>query len=752
MPKTPQPNRDLSLTGPNFVPFQNRPVDTYTGYTVLSKGLSDLAKGTLSAMNSIDEKKRYDHAKAEAQANAINAVKAKREREDRVFEASKLTSQIHKDWLYRVKDYEKAPSEDLLPQFEEEYKKYSTDLLKGIDDKTLHREMELQLLQLQNSTTQDVFRLETATRQANFAASFDQIVANGEDAIYAKKDIDTLAYQQSLIENTVEQALGSGRIRDEATAQKLLDRAGQLSVSWAYANMPSDPQMVLDMLDNKSVKQFSPSAGEVVELPNVFKGITARQREVVRSAAKTSLRAKDTFDRASLVKAHNTNLENVIAFGKETSDNYLDQVEALNGPEARKALTIEIAHAYQKHTVKEEVKGATLEQIANSRNRNRPKEGASDEAFQTYRTLQPIYQAAESEHQEDPFAHFMQHPSIQALLIDNDGDSLAPEVAEKVIELQKNDVTIAPFEVAVMSNAQADKFIDTFNQAVAVSQDSGSVFAALQGLHAAHPEHMNLASAQIARRGKSTTVGKLVNPLMWHFDNPTAFQLIVDAVRKDNAAEMQKLGKEKDIKSFKYNVQNDGQFLAYRQSIDAYDNSPDAANATSGVLEAFQAFARDQVVAGGSVAAASNIFFDRYKFTNFNGVPLTIPSRWTNPETGEAGTTHLTTDAQQYSFNRALEVFALETLENEADPRSVIPVTDFMDSSEISEDMAEQYPNVYYVVGPDETELLMYVRGSMLGSARQLTNKEGTPITVPIADMLSKDYDAFFDNPRAIFY
>ena len=674
----------------------------------------------------------------------LKTLADKQKAQDEDLEVNTKLSQLRTDWSNKVLSWKDNPSTDLLTQANQDYDAYATQLIKGASSKNVANELQLHAAQYKMSILGDAHQIQTMARQQQFGASFSQMIANGEDSIFAVKSLDELNSQKQLLNKTIDGAINTGRISNPEIAESLRQHVNNLSVSWAEANVADNPKMVMDAVNG--AKGYE----------GTFNGVPVKTRETLLNKAQNVIDTNDAYDKVALHESLQSDIVQRIKTGQGSS---LDMAKyrSTYGDEAAKIAQYELDNATKLHGVTEEVKGASGTKLNQILSAAQPKADPKSNTYaiqQKYADqVQQVVQQADADKRDDAFTYYAQNPALKSLVEDvmrantskkgNDtqidtqamSDAAIGNLRHAVLELQKMDPSISPDDYKVMPKEDAKRFIEQFNGLVAVGNqtDGAGVRDLLLQFSDRYKDNLPIALNQLSKMKGGEAVTPLLNPLMWHVGNPSVFRLTIDALRKDQGEQLKKLGTEKEIKNFQTDVSLDPNLVAYSNSMTYSDNSPETEKLVGGVKDAYKAFARDYVINGGKMKDASSLFFANYSWGTANGVVYARPVNYTD----QTGKQHVMSEEQQRISNKYLDWYPRSIDPSTIDPTTILHQTKYFDSKELTYDVGNALKNnTFWSTTGDETGVYLFTKGAINGAPKQVKDKKGNPIRVNFVDTM----------------
>ncbi len=234
----------------------------------------------------------------------------------------------------------------------------------------------------------------------------------------------------------------------------------------------------------------------------------------------------------------------------------------------------------------------------------------------------------------DPFTWYRSDPALESLAkslnfamaatLPADPPPGAEVFRNLLLQRQREDTDLGPDDVAVMPQPVAEQLVQRFNDAATVNPEKGSN-ETLQGLVLEFSNqfgrHSDVALRQLAKvKGSGAEVASKIEPLLWHKDDPAIFHQIATSIRVDEST-VKKGFEERNPKKisfseFEEDVRLNNDLIKYRASLLGGDPFNDRNRALAdGVEEVFRSFARERVLAGGTVDAAAQDFFSAYHYT-----------------------------------------------------------------------------------------------------------------------------------------
>lgn len=722
-------------TGPNAA---LGPAEGITGFgekagTLLGQGIEHVGLGL----------ERYAIYKDRSQRH-LDALAKQHTAQDENLEVNTKTSQLRNDWTTQLQNLSDNPTTDALPKTVGAYDEYADNLIKTGSSKRVQDELNIRAQEFRVQVMNHAHSIQTQARQAEFGASFNGMMSNAEDSIFASKDVSELMNQKKILNDTIDGAIQTGRIKDPETIQSLRSKADLLGVSWAEANVADNPDMVKDVIN-----------GKFKGAEHVFDGVPIQHREVLLDKADRVIKTNEDYHRIALRQQLESDIVQRIKTGDGESLN-LDQYQSIYGKEARAAAESELNDATRLHSVTESVKGADMATLQKTLNDSQPKADPKDSTYgqqqRYFEQVQQVVQQAAADKKDDAFTYYANNPALKSLVEDatrentkkkgqgqidvgSMSDAAQQNLRHAVLNMQKMDKSLSPNDYAVMPKADAQAFIERFNGLTEVGNmtDGAGVRDLLSHFADQYKDSLPIALNQLSKVKGGDAVTPLINPLMWHLNNPSTFRLTLDALRKDPKEQMDKFASEKEGKNFLADAKLDGNFLAYRNSMQAANNSPETQSLVNGVQKAYTAFARDYVLNGGKMKDASSVFFQNYTWGTVNGATYARPRNYTD----HTGVQHVMSDEQIRLSNNYMEWYPKSIAADTIDPSTAVNQTKYFNSKELSKDVSDALQrNSFWSTTGDETGAYLYVKGAINGTSKQVKDKQGNPIRVNFIDTM----------------
>lgn len=692
-------------------------IDSSSGLNKLGAGIQDFGR----AMERI--------------GNTQLALDARDAREKQSTNVAKAYSKLRLDWVKQYNEHQKNPTEDLLTSVETQYDDYVNKVLDGFETPEEIEAFQLKADGYKVGLLEKSQVLQQNIRAANFGANLDLFISQAEDSIYESKSLEEAVSQEELLSEYVESAVANGRIRDPETVQKLQQRVQQLSYTWAVSVVDEQPEAVLAALKQESLMD----------------GVSAERREALKRRAELAVKEQDEFDKNLIRKNFNNDKAQRRNTGTKGAFNY-EEAEQAFGKTTADMMQHDLELSSKLYSVDVESQGAYTEDLLALRERARPVEGSANyEAdLEYFQEVEKIVGQRQQAKLDDPFSYFSQNSSIKTVLeaaaSNPDNRELQMRAQEAVLEAQRKDPAIPPSKYAVMPKAAAKGFVDDFNTLIAVGSevDGPGVRDQLASFYETFGENAQIAFRQLSNISGGEKVVNKINPLLWHLNNPSSFNLILNAVRKP-IDEQKKRFTSDQLTNLNEDFVSDPNLLNYTASVFTADSSAQSFNVVNGVRESYHSFVLDYVANGGSIDEASQIFFSRYTFGEANGATYARPRVYQD----EGGKTHVVDEKTAElsdewlknelinmsrilgnpgkKWNPSTNSYEQETLD--IDPATVLPVV-FEDT--VNEDMADAIDsNGFWVTNEDETGVYLYVKGAYAGAPVQVRDTSGNPIEIP---------------------
>ena len=393
------------------------------------------------------------------------------------------------------------------------------------------------------------------------------------------------------------------------------------------------------------------------------------------------------------------------------------------------------------YAVDVESNGAFTKDLMTMREKATPVVGSAtfDMDTEYFNEVSKIVSQRQSQKLNDPYTYFAQNSGIASVV---EAAAGSPEnlqaqlnVQETILKAQKRDPAMSPSKYAVMPKAGAERFIENFNTLLAVGSkaDGPGVRDQLAQFYDMFGSNTQVAFRQLNNLTGGSKVTSKINPLLWHLENPSSFNLIYNAIRKP-IEEQKKRFTSEELTNYNEEFTTDSSLLNYTASVFTSDSSHQSFNIVNGVREAFNSFSLDYVANGGSQEQASEIFFSRYTFGEANGATYARPNEYQD----DKGDTHYVSPDMAELSDDWLETELMdmvrkianptETESLDIDPTTVLPQV-FEDN--LQEDLADALEtNAFWATNEDETGVYLYVKGQFAGAPVQVKNNAGEAIQV----------------------
>jgi hypothetical protein len=693
------------------------------GGTLLAHSLATTANHQFSI-------EKHNEAMIKHQNDVLAAKELQAKHQDDALETATFHSQLREDWTNRLHEYMDNPTTDVLKVGMKEYDDYVGKMLGNTSNKDVKDDVNLKARAFRIGFVDDLYRLQTQTRAKEFGAKFDIMMGNAENSIYRTKSVSELLAQRVLIETAITDAQKTGRIKDPETIQALSSKADMLTVSWAEANLGTAPQQVIDALDGKVHEKL-------------FDGVPVHTREMLRAKAENAIETSARFDKFALHQALESDIKQRLNTGKGESLN-LDAYEKAFGKPAREAAARQLENSTKLHDTSEAIMGGTSALLYKTMAAAAPKADSSDPTYSDqaayFDAVSKMVAKAEATKKDDPYTWFASNPVIKPYVenSENNPDNAALST-RLILEAQKLDPGMNPYDYKVMPKAEAQKYVDMFNKATAAGNkdDAESVQQSLMQFHEKYKDNISLAVNQLNTIQGGEKVTPKFNPLMWHLGNPSTFRLVLDAIRKDPSEAYARFKDNKVKENFLADVHLDANYQKYAQTIFSTNNGEEGQSIVSGVKDTYTAFARDYVLNGGSIKDASKVFFSQYTFGDYNGTAYARPRVYSD----EKGVYTLS-DTDVSNSDRYLRQYPRSLNPDEIDPSTLVYRVKGFTPAEVKKDMQDALrENTFWSTTEDETGVYLFTRGATLGTYKQILKKDGTPIRVNFKDTLvAPDY------------
>lgn len=694
-------------------------------FSILGQGLSEAAGDLASMAQNRFQTEQHIREITIRQQNVMNELEEQKMRQIEALQGKKLISQLRTDWNERLRQYQENPAPDLMNTARSEYDKYVTKLLEGINSPDVRSEVELHAGEYKIGFLNDTYRIYSQQQLEQFGATFDSMVTNAEDAIFSTKSYAEVNAQKTLLNKTIDDAVSTKQIKDKTTIQNLRDKVNLLSISWADANLPTNPELVKTVIGDT---ELSP-------------GLSAQHRAVILNKADDVIKTKDSQGKLLLREALQSDIKQRITTGNGNSLD-LKKYRAVFGDDMANAAERDLANASKLFSYTQQAMGASDEALSALLKQATPKEDPSSPLYgeqrDLYEHVERVVKQAKSDKEDDAFSYFANNPALKTLLVDtrtNPTPENFKKLQEAVLELQQMDKGLQPYQYRIMPKAQAEKFIEDFNKLVAVNSkaDGDSVLSALAQFTSQFGDKTHIALQQLNQTKGGEKIAPKINPLMWHMNKPALFRAIVDAIRKDPTEQYGKFESDKVRINFLSELKGDSNMLSYDSSMRASNNSSETATLVEGVRQTFRDYARDYVLNGGTIKDASALFFSNYNWGARNGVTYARPITYKD----ELGNEHTMSEEQVNLSNTYLDFWPETVDPADINPVSILNQVEHFTSKELLKDTATALRvNTFWSTTEDETGVYLFTKGSILGEPRQVFYKDGTPVRLNFKDTM----------------
>ena len=702
----------------------------------IAGGLSGIAQAKMHVDELTRRQKMHVDELTRRQNNVINDLAEQKTRQVEALEVNQKTSQLRTDWNKQLIEYQQNPTPDLHDKATQEYDDYVEKMLSTARTDNIRNELSLNAAEYRLEFSNKTFMLGSQQQLAQFGATFDQMMSNAEDSLFATKDLTELAAQKKIMNNTIDSAVQTGQIRDPQTIQNLRDKVSLLSVSWAEATMASNPDLVEKVINGQTPKGlYSEST------PDVFQGVDAKQRQILLDKIKTVRTTENSQLRLQLRESLESDKKQIVQTGSGAATN-MQLYKQVFGDEYAKSAQRELNNAQVLHGYVERAKGASGAELTQMLVDAEPKGDPNDPTYgdkaDIYEDVQKLVHSARSDKKNDAFTYFATNPTVKPLaqkVLDSPTPENQAALRNAVVNLQKQDPSMSPGDIAVMPKSEALNFIDKFNSMVEVGNktDGAGVINLLNSFASTYGDMHQMAFNQLNNLPGGTKITNKINPLLWHSNNPSTFRLILDSIRKDSQEQMSKFETGKIRQNFLTDVNTDPNLMNYRSSMSA-NNGANAANLVDGVHQTFRDFARDYVLNGGTTKDASSLFFAPYSFGTKNGVSYARPRGYKD----KLGNEHVMSDEQIRLSNNFLDWYPRTIDPSTIAPESAVNQTQFFTTEQLTKDVRDALrENTFWSTTEDETGVYMYVKGAITGAPRQVFYKNGNPVRMNFVDTMT---------------
>lgn len=674
------------------------------------------------------------------QENTINELMERKQAQLDSIQLHSTVSNLRSTWDARLQEYEQNPTPDLLNTARKEYDDYTEKLLGGITSTRVRDEVKMHADEYRIGFLNKAFALNSQQQLQAFGASFDGMMSNAEDSIFAQKNpsiaLGELNWQKNFLHGAVDDAVRTKQIVDKSVIQNLHDKVNTLAISWADATLPTNPEFVKEVISN----------------PEQTPGVTAQHRAVLINKADEVIKTKGNQEKLLLREALQSDIKQRIMTGDGQSLD-IKKFRAAYGEAAGDAAERDLANASKLYGYIQRATGASEESLRALETEVKPKEDPTSPLYGEQQDLASkvgdVVKQARSDKEKDAFTYFASNPSVKNLMEaqrQNPTIVNAQRLQDAVLELQKMDKSMQPYEYRIMPQSQADKFIDDFNKLVAVGSkaDGDSVMQVLNQFTQQYGNQTNIALSQLNQTKGGDKITAKLNPLMWHLNNPTTFRMIVDSLRKDPQEQFAKFESDKIRQNFLKEVRLDGNLMHYANSMKSSNNSAESDNLVNGVLQTFRDFSRDYILNGGNMKDASSIFFANYTWGEKNGATYARPRTYADT----LGKSHVMSEEQVALSNSFLDTWPITLNPDSIDPATILNQTEHFTPKELLKDTATALRvNTFLSTTEDETGVYLYVKGSLIGEPRQVKYKDGTPVRVNFVDSMKTPPAVRFGQP-----
>lgn len=695
------------------------------GLSILGQGLSEAASNVASiAQNQFRTEQHLQEVTSRQQA-ILADLQERKTRQVEALQGKRLISQLRTDWNNRLIEFQQNPVANLLSEGQDEYDKYVTKLLEGMPSENVRNEVSLHAAEYRIGYLNDLFRLQSQQQLQEFGSTFDSMVSNAEDSIFSTKSLAEVQYQKELLNSTIEDAVALNQIKDKSIVQNLRDKVDLLSISWANSMLPDNPEMVKQVIGN----------------PEMSPGLTSQHRATILAKADDVVKTKDNQSKMLLREALESDLNQRTMTGQGESLD-IQQFRSVYGDVAADAAERDLANATKLYEYTQRAMGASEETLQQLEKEVRPKEDPTSPRFAEQQDLADkvdrFIKQVRSDKDDDAFSYFSANPTVKNLLDDyrtNPTVDSSRRLRDAVLDLQKMDSSLQPYQYKVMPKAEAEKFIEDFNKLIAVGSkaDGDSVLQNVLSFTQRFGDKTNIALSQLNQTQGGDKIASKINPLMWHIGNPTTFRLIVDAIRKDPQEQYQKFESDKVRQNFLQEVRLDPNMMSYMSSMQSSNNGADSTQLIDGVRQTYRDFARDYVLNGGDMRDASTLFFSNYTWGSKNGTTYARPRVYSD----SLGKEHVMSEEQISLSNSYLEFWPQALNPEQIEPATIVNQTEGFNEKEITRDVATALRgNTFWSTTEDETGVYLFTKGSIFGEPKQVFWKNGTPVRVNFIDTM----------------
>lgn len=375
------------------------------------------------------------------QQNVISGLVEQKTKQLESLEVNQKVSQLRTDWNDRLIDYQQNPSSDMFQTSVKEYDEYTDKLVEGASTEEVRNQLALHASEYRIGFINETFKMQSHQQLAQFGATYDKMLSNAENSIFATKSLDELSAQKNLLNKTIDDAVKTGQIRDPAIIQQLRGKADLLAISWAESVLPENPDLVRRVINGEDKE------GQLyhTKTSGVFDGVDVRQRSILLQKAnevqrtantqeKLLLRESVESDKAQRIKTGEGNATNMDRFRKVFGDAYASSAER------------ELFNATRLHSYYERAKGADGEALRSILQEAAPRK----EISMADGSVATVYSIGVGNEKGEWVI-----PTVV------DGKVLSSQEATKLWQQGKNPALGGPFKTVEESNKFAEEFHNT---------------------------------------------------------------------------------------------------------------------------------------------------------------------------------------------------------------------------------------------------------------------------------------------------
>lgn len=425
---TPASGPTIGFGGPNAIESAGQSIDR--GLQSISGGLQDVAnsqyRATKEEEHKLKERKTYDN---------------------HLWSEQQLT-EAQRKWAQWTQDVQKNGSENVVSQFDEQYKQYKQDALKNAPNPEAANLLGLKLDDLGTQVFKNSLTIEAGNKAQNTINTFTTMLSDSTDLIAQVPE--AYASKQKSLNRTLELSLKMGRITPEI-GQKIKNHIENLAADAAEAMIPSNPARAREIIDGA-------------------KGIDWARRHSILNEISRAENTNDTLNHYQQQELAKSNFESIMQTGKPV-DRFNIDAYAASFPEksqmaARAEAESQIKIAQNVYVGTVEMHGKSQSGINEVLVKHQPQPGSADYAdkFAAFTHLLRVADNQQKLLKQDPFTYARQDPVVDGAwkLVESLPQDATPAMRSKIttqaldasIHFQKS-IGVSDGLLSVMSTEQA---------------------------------------------------------------------------------------------------------------------------------------------------------------------------------------------------------------------------------------------------------------------------------------------------------